>query len=167
VPLPSDSFERRADDGGGAVIVASAAFAEGERIPERYTCDGADVSPPVSWSGAPARTQTFALVMEDPDAPRGTWVHWVVFDLPSTETEIREGSLPSGAREGSNSWGRLGYGGPCPPSGTHRYFLRLYAVDAVLRLEAGATAAELAQALEGHVLAEAAVMGRYRRAAER
>jgi Raf kinase inhibitor-like YbhB/YbcL family protein len=149
------------------MIVESAAFAAGGPIPERHTCDGADVPPPVSWSGAPAETRTFALVMDDPDAPRGTWVHWVVFDLPSTQTSIGEGALPSGARAGSNSWGRLGYGGPCPPSGTHRYFIRVYAVDAALGLESGVTAAELARALEGHVLAEAALMGRYRRAARR
>jgi hypothetical protein len=149
------------------MVLGSSAFDHGERIPERYTCDGADVSPPLSWSGAPAGTRTFALVMDDPDAPRGTWVHWVVFDVPSVETGIHEGSPPPGAREGSNSWGRAGYGGPCPPSGSHRYFFRLYAVDGASGLEPGASAAELARALEGHVLAEATLMGRYQRAAGR
>jgi Raf kinase inhibitor-like YbhB/YbcL family protein len=145
------------------MILVSDAFEPGGTLPARHTCDGDDVSPPLSWRDAPPGTATFALVVDDPDAPAGTWVHWVVFDVPSSHSEIREGSRPPGAREGRNSWGRTGYGGPCPPSGTHRYYFKLYAVDRALGLEPGVTAAELARAVEGRVLAEAVLMGRYAR----
>jgi Raf kinase inhibitor-like YbhB/YbcL family protein len=145
------------------VILESDAFVDGGSIPVRLTCDGEDVPPMLSWRDAPAGTATFALVMDDPDAPVGTWVHWVLFDVPASASAIGEGRLPRGTREGQNSWGRSGYGGPCPPSGTHRYFFKLYAVDRVLGLASGATASDLAQALEGHVLAEAVLMGRYAR----
>jgi Raf kinase inhibitor-like YbhB/YbcL family protein len=145
------------------MILTSDAFVQGGSIPARHTCDGDDVSPPLSWREAPAGTATFALVVDDPDAPAGTWVHWVLFDVPASASGMPEGGRPTGAREGRNSWGRTGYGGPCPPSGTHRYFFKLYAVDRTLGLEPGLTAAELARALEGHVLAEAVLMGRYAR----
>jgi len=145
------------------VILESEAFADGGAIPARYTCDGDDVSPPLSWRDAPAGTATFALVVDDPDAPAGTWVHWVLFDVPASESAIHEGATPRSAREGKNSWGRSGYGGPCPPSGTHRYFFKLYAVDRALGVAPGITEAELARALQGHVLAEAVLMGRYAR----
>jgi Raf kinase inhibitor-like YbhB/YbcL family protein len=147
------------------MILESGAFPDGGAIPRRYTCDGDDVSPPLSWREAPPGTASFALVVDDPDAPAGTWVHWVLFDVPASVSAIQEGALPPGAREGKNSWGRSGYGGPCPPSGTHRYFFRLYAVDRALGLAAGITAAELARTLDGHVLAEAVWMGRYARRA--
>jgi Raf kinase inhibitor-like YbhB/YbcL family protein len=149
------------------MILSSEAFAEGEAIPARYTCDGDDVCPPLSWLDAPAGTATFALIVDDPDAPAGTWVHWVLFDVPASASEIHDGRAPRGARDGKNSWGRSGYGGPCPPSGTHRYFFKLYAVDGALDLEAGITAADLTRALEGHVLAEAVLMGRYARTRRR
>jgi Raf kinase inhibitor-like YbhB/YbcL family protein len=145
------------------VILESEAFVDGAVIPARYTCDGDDVAPPLSWRDAPPGTITFALVVDDPDAPAGTWVHWVLFDVPASESAIREGASPRGARAGKNSWGRSGYGGPCPPSGTHRYFFKLYAVDRALGVAPGITAAELVRALQGHVLAEAVLMGRYAR----
>jgi Raf kinase inhibitor-like YbhB/YbcL family protein len=145
------------------MILGSDAFGEGGTIPVRHTCDGDDASPPLSWRDVPPGTATFALVVDDPDAPAGTWVHWVLFDVPASESEIREGGRPRGAREGRNSWGRAGYRGPCPPSGTHRYFFKLYAVDRALGLQPGVTAAELVHALEGRVLAEAVLIGRYAR----
>jgi Raf kinase inhibitor-like YbhB/YbcL family protein len=145
------------------MILRSDAFGEGGMIPVRHTCDGDDASPPLSWRDVPPGTATFALIVDDPDAPAGTWVHWVLFDVPASESEIGEGGRPRGGREGRNSWGRTGYGGPCPPSGTHRYFFKLYAVDRALGLEPGVTAAELARELEGRVLAEAVLMGRYAR----
>lgn len=130
-------------------------------IPSRYTCDGRDISPPLALSDVPAETAVLALVMDDPDAPGGTWDHWVVFDIPVV-ADIPEdvGSLGIG---GVNSWGRIGYGGPCPPGGTHRYFFSLYALDAELGLAEGATKSEVLEAMAGHVLAEAMLMGRYTR----
>jgi Raf kinase inhibitor-like YbhB/YbcL family protein len=152
---------------GGELSLASGAFANGGTIPRRHTCDGEDRSPPLAWQGVPPGAVTLALVLDDPDAPAGTWVHWVVFDMPATEAGLVEeasaGRLPKGARQGKNSWGRLTYGGPCPPSGTHRYFFKLYALDASLGLSPGATAADLVEAMKGHVLAEAVLMGRYAR----
>lgn len=144
----------------------SDAFGDGDVIPRRYACDGDDVSPPIAWHTPPALTETFALIMDDPDAPGGVWVHWVVFNLPAETSEIREGgsrSLPGKAAHGSNSWGRMGYGGPCPPGGTHRYFFKLYALDSELDLADGAMASSLTEAMEGHVLGKATLMGRYSR----
>lgn len=147
--------------------LVSDAFAGGASIPRRHTCDGADTSPPLSWRAAPEATRSFALVVEDPDAPSGTWVHWVLFDIPVSTTALPEGaareSLPEGTREGVNGWGRRGYGGPCPPKGTHRYFFRLYALDLLLALDEGVTAEELIEAARYHVLARAELMGRYAR----
>lgn len=149
------------------MILESEAFANGEHIPRRCTCDGDDMSPALSWREAPTETASFALVVDDPDAPKGTWVHWVLFNVPASEGGLDEdaekGSLPEGTVEGVNSWGRRGYGGPCPPSGSHRYFFKLYALDRRLQLGAGASADDVAEAIEGHVLAEAALMGRYAR----
>jgi Raf kinase inhibitor-like YbhB/YbcL family protein len=149
------------------MILESEAFGSGDPIPPRYTCDGADVSPPLAWRDAPARAATFALIMDDPDAPAGTWVHWVLFNLPGSARELGEGASarvpPAGAVEGANSWGRRGYGGPCPPSGTHRYLFRLYALDRALDLPPGATAADLRGAMRGRMLAECSLMGRYER----
>jgi Raf kinase inhibitor-like YbhB/YbcL family protein len=148
--------------------LTSAAFAAGEPIPPKYTCDGDDVSPPLEWSEPPAGTQSFALICDDPDAPVGTWVHWVLFNLPAGARALPEAvpadaDLPDGSRHGNNSWPRLGYGGPCPPSGTHRYFFKLYALDTALDLAAGASKKELLGAMEGHVLAQAELMGTYSR----
>lgn len=149
------------------MILESAAFGNGRHIPRRYTCDGEDVSPPLSWREAPPGTASFALVVDDPDAPVGTWVHWILFNLAGSETELgealRSDSLPEHAVEGTNSWGRGGYGGPCPPGGTHRYFFRLYALDRSLDLGPKAGANALAEAMQGHVLTEAVLMGRYAR----
>lgn len=149
--------------------ISSPAFSVGESIPRKFTCDGPDLSPHLSWREPPAKTETFALIMDDPDAPVGTWVHWVLFDLPADSKELPEGvakqeQLSSGARQGRNDFGKIGYGGPCPPSGKpHRYFFKLYALDAKLNLKAGATKADVERAMKGHVLAQAEVMGKYGR----
>lgn len=151
-----------------ALDVVSPAFASGGMIPRKHTCDGEDVSPEISWSGAPAETRSFALICDDPDAPAGTWVHWVVFNLPAGVSRLPEAmpaepALPNGGRQGKNDFRRLGYGGPCPPSGTHRYFFKVYALDRLLDLDPGATKAQVEAAMKGHVLAEGSLMGRYRR----
>jgi len=149
-------------------FLLSSAFTQGGGIPAVYTCDGDDVSPPLRWGLAPEGTACYALLCEDPDAPGGTWVHWVVYDIPGDRTSLPQGveaaeELEDGTLQGTNSWGRIGYGGPCPPSGTHRYYFRLYALDSRLGLAAGADADGLRHAMEGHILAEAELMGRYSR----
>lgn len=144
-------------------------FAEGSDIPTKLTCDGEDVSPALRWDGAPAGTRSFGLVTEDPDAPVGTFIHWVIYNLPENTTELaenlpRQKELPNGARQGRNDFGKIGYGGPCPPRGpAHRYFFRLYALDGKLELGPGASRSELDKAMKGHVLAQAELMGRYKR----
>jgi len=148
--------------------LSSASFEEGGMIPRRHTCDGPDLSPPLAWSGVPAEAAALALICDDPDAPVGTWVHWVVYDLPPEVSGLAEGVpaqevLDSGGRQGRNDFRRIGYGGPCPPSGTHRYYFKLYALDAKVGLSPGATKKRLLRAMEGHVLAEAQLMGRYKR----
>lgn len=148
--------------------LVSPAFAAGQAIPVRYTCDGEDISPPLRWGEPPEGTQSLALIMDDPDAPVGTFVHWVLFNLPATASELPEAvpsdaELAGGGRHGQNSWKRLGYGGPCPPGGTHRYFFKLYALDAPLDLEAGASKQQLLKAMEKHILARAELMGTYAR----
>jgi len=152
----------------GKLRIESPAFASGRPIPAPHTADGRDVSPPLSWSGVPAGAKSLALVCEDPDAPRGNWVHWVLYDLPPTATGLPEGVPPSerlesGGVQGKNDFGRIGWGGPAPPSGTHRYFFRLYALDSRLDLPPGATRAQLSRAMEGHVRAEGELMGTYSR----
>ncbi len=156
--------------GGQAMNIElkSTAFEEGAMIPKLYTCDGKDISPPLSWSGVPAGAKSIALIMDDPDAPRGTWVHWVLFNIPPdtkslAENVPRTASLANGAKHGKNSWPKLGYGGPCPPGGIHRYYFKVYALDTVLSLESGITKAQLLKAMEGHILAEGQLMGRYTR----
>jgi len=149
--------------------ITSDAFTEGAAIPIKYTCDDADVSPPLKWSDAPAGTKSFALICDDPDAPAKTWVHWVLYDLPPTVAELAEDlpkgeKLASGASQGRSDFGRLGYGGPCPPPGKpHRYYFKLYALDATLNLPAGRTKEQLIEAISGHTLAEASLMGTYKR----
>ena len=148
--------------------LTSSVFAPGEPIPLKYTCDGEDISPPLQWGDPPPGTQSFALISDDPDAPVGTWVHWVLYNLPAETRALSEAvppdaDLPDGSRHGKNSWSRLGYGGPCPPGGTHRYFFKLYALDTVLGLDAGANKKQLLQAMEGHILAQTEVMGVYTR----
>jgi Raf kinase inhibitor-like YbhB/YbcL family protein len=149
--------------------LTSTAFAEGAAIPAKHTCDATNVSPPLKWSGAPAGAKSLALIVDDPDAPGGTWVHWVLFDLPPGTTELPE-DLPKsqyvagGAKQGLNDFRHLGYGGPCPPRGkAHRYFFKLYALDAMLDLKPGATKKDVEHAMEKHVLAEARLMGTYQR----
>jgi Raf kinase inhibitor-like YbhB/YbcL family protein len=147
--------------------LTSAAFSPGETVPKKFTCDGPDVSPQLKWNNPPGNTQSFALIMDDPDAPAGTWVHWVLFDLPANARELLEGvakedQLSSGARHGRNDFGKVGYGGPCPPPGKpHRYFFKLYALDAKLGLKAGATKANVERAMKGHILAQAELIGQY------
>lgn len=151
-----------------ALVLTSPSFGEGGTIPAEFTCDGEDRSPALAWSGAPPKTASFALICDDPDAPAGNWVHWVVLNLPPESTGLPEGvpasrDLGGGGIHGKNSWGRLGYGGPCPPSGTHRYYFKLYALDTSLDLSANPTKADVVRAMEGHVLAEGQLMGRYKR----
>ncbi len=146
----------------------SSAFQEGGPIPSKYTCDGADMSPPLSWSGPPAETQSFALICDDPDAPMSTWVHWVAWNIPGTTQSLPLGlpkvdSLPGGMQQGTTDFRRIGYGGPCPPSGTHRYFFNVYALDTTLTLPASTTKPALEQAMRGHILTEARLMGVYTR----
>lgn len=149
--------------------LTSSAFRDGEMIPATYSADGADHSPPLAWSGQPPATVSLALICDDPDAPRGTWVHWVLFNLPGDTRGLAEhtspdGTLANGAHQGKNDFGKLGYGGPAPPRGKpHRYFFKLYALDADLKLPAGATKDQLLKAMQGHVLAEARLMGQYQR----
>ncbi len=149
--------------------VESTAFEEGGTIPRKYTCDGENISPPLSWSTPPEGTKSLVLICDDPDAPMGTWVHWVLFGLSPEISELPEG-VPSqetvlgGAKQGTTSFGRVGYGGPCPPKGpAHRYFFKLYAVDSEIDLDAGATKQEVLRAIEGHILAQGQLMGRYSR----
>ena len=145
--------------------LASPAFNDGQPIPIEYTCDGADISPPLQWSDTPAGTKSLALICDDPDAPMGTWVHWVLYGLPSKTSELPEklpavDTLPDGARQGITDFKRTGYGGPCPPPGKrHRYYFKLYALDTELVLKPRATKAALLKAMESHVLAEASLMG--------
>jgi Raf kinase inhibitor-like YbhB/YbcL family protein len=155
-----------------ALTIRSSAFEDGAEIPMRYTCEGEDDSPPLSWSGVPAGAKSLALVVDDPDAPdpaapKMTWVHWIVYDLPPTVTGLPEGPrhapLPPGAREGRNDWRRTGWGGPCPPIGRHRYFFKLYALDTMLGDLGKPTKARLEQAMAGHVLAQAELMGTYQK----
>ena len=148
--------------------IKSSVFDEGDMIPKRYTCDDVDISPPLSWTGAPEGTKSFALISDDPDAPVGTWVHWVIFNIPANVGELPEmvppsNVLPDGTKQGTNDFRKIGYGGPCPPGGTHRYYFKLYALDTELSLDAGATKADVTGAMQGYILAECRLMGRYSR----
>lgn len=153
---------------GGKIQVSSTAFEEGGLIPPQYTCDGADVSPPLSWQSIPEGARSIALIADDPDAPMGTFVHWVLYDLPADVRELQENvpdakTLPNGAKQGANGFGRIGYGGPCPPGGTHRYFFKIYALDTPTNLSPGQKKAQLLKAMEGHILAQGQIMGKYKR----
>ena len=151
--------------------LTSSGFADKGSIPVRYTCQGGDTSPPLAWSGAPAGTKSYALIVDDPDAPdpaapQTTWVHWVAYDIPATVTSLAEGgskAMPAGSRDGLNDWQRTGYGGPCPPVGRHRYFHKLYALDAVLPDLGKPDKKKLEAAMQGHVLAQAELMGTYQK----
>jgi len=150
------------------INVGSAAFTEAGMIPKQYTCDGADISPPLSWSTVPEGTKSIAIIVDDPDAPAGTWVHWLVYNLPPDlkglpENILAKETIANGGMQGMTDFRRIGYGGPCPPSGTHRYIFKVYAVDKLLDLYPGAIKKRLLQAMEGHILAEGELMGKYRR----
>ncbi|HKE59604.1 MAG TPA: YbhB/YbcL family Raf kinase inhibitor-like protein, partial [Pyrinomonadaceae bacterium] len=151
-----------------AIQLTSPAFTQGGAIPAQYTCDGANISPPVAWSNLPPNTKAVALTVDDPDAPLKTWVHWVVYDLPPTTTQLGENlkagdTLPAGGKQGTNDFRKLSYGGPCPPSGVHRYFFKLYALDQPTALKPGANEDDLMQAMDGHILARGELMGTYKR----
>jgi len=142
--------------------IHSSAFTAGSVIPSRYTCDAEDFSPPLQWQNAPTKTTSFVLIVDDPDAPMGTWIHWVVFNIPGKIIDLKEAAgLPEGAISGKNSWQKNGYRGPCPPSGTHRYYFKLYALDILLKLDATADKAAVVNAMQGHVLASAELMAKY------
>ncbi|WP_319416597.1 YbhB/YbcL family Raf kinase inhibitor-like protein [Marispirochaeta aestuarii] len=148
--------------------IESPVFRDGESIPAKYTCDGSDVSPPLSWSGVPGGVRSFSLICDDPDAPMGTWVHWVLYNLPGETAALPEdlpakGVLDGGGLQGKNDFGRIGYGGPCPPAGRHRYFFKLYALDTLLSLKQGADKKELLKAMEGHIRGECRIVGHYAR----
>ncbi|MHC4087350.1 MAG: YbhB/YbcL family Raf kinase inhibitor-like protein [Planctomycetota bacterium] len=150
------------------IKITSSAFEHEALIPPKYTCDGDDISPPLQWDAVPEGTKSITIISDDPDAPMGTWVHWVLFNLPADTTQLHENIppdeiLPNGARQGITDFGRIGYGGPCPPSGTHRYFFKIYALDTKLDLSAGAVKSDLLNAMEGHILAEGQLMGKYKR----
>lgn len=147
----------------GELKISSTAFAHNGNIPAKYTCDGSNGSPPLKVENVPAGAKSLALIVDDPDAPAGTWVHWVAWNIPPATGEIGENALPAGAEQGKNDWGRNSYGGPCPPSGTHRYFFKLYALDAPLRLGSATTKKDLERAMEGHIIARAELIGLYKR----
>ena len=146
--------------------VTSPSFAHEGAIPLEFTCDGADVSPALSWTDGPDGTASYALIMDDPDAPRGTWVHWVAWNIPNpslVDAIPAQETLDDGTMQGMNSWPRLGYGGPCPPSGSHRYYFKVYALDAKLDLPPATNKEALLKAMEGHILAQGELMGTYQR----
>ena len=151
--------------------ILSPVFSNGEPIPPKYSCEGSDISPPLDWDMSQSSIPddgSIALICDDPDAPGGTWIHWVIFNLPPETSSLPEMVMPreeqeNGALQGSNSWGNIGYGGPCPSSGTHRYYFKVYALDIKLSLSPGATKRELLEAMEGHILDEGQLMGTYTR----
>jgi Raf kinase inhibitor-like YbhB/YbcL family protein len=154
------------------LVLTSPDFTQQGSIPQQYTCQGRDVSPPLSWSGAPEGTKSFVLILDDPDAPdpaapKRTWVHWVLYNIPATVSSLPEAvtsaKLPPGTREGINDWSRTGYGGPCPPVGRHRYFFKLYALDTELPDLGAPRKAEVEKAMEGHVLAKTELIGTYQK----
>lgn len=151
------------EETGGIMIIESNSFKNNEMIPAKYTCDAENIIPPLTFSGVPEEAKSLVLIVDDPDAPGGTWVHWTVWNIDPETTEIPENSVPGGAVEGTNSWGVPEYGGPCPPSGTHRYFFKLYALDITLDLGTSSTAGDIMNAIEGHILANAELIGLYER----
>ncbi len=158
IPAPEGDY------GGGSMEISSSSFQDSGDIPAEHTCDGEDVSPELSISGVPEGSKSLALVMEDPDAPTGNFVHWLAWNIPPETKTINRGEEPEGS-QGTNDFGNAGYGGPRPPSGTHRYYFRLYALDTTLDVEQGASKDELESAIEGHVIDKAELMGRYSRQA--
>jgi Raf kinase inhibitor-like YbhB/YbcL family protein len=152
-----------------ALEIKSSAFSDGQPIPVKYTCDGDDVSPPLAWAGAPQGTAGYAIICDDPDAPAGTWIHWVIYAIPEHTTSLPEGvpkteTVPGGGIQGTSSFNRIAYGGPCPPPGpAHRYFFRIYALDTDLKASPGLTRDQLTGKMAGHILAQGQMMGTYKR----
>ena len=148
--------------------IASTSFRNGDLIPAKYTCDGVNISPPLNWQAHPQGAKTFALINDDPDAPAGDWVHWIVYNIPAGTAELKEAAsskklLPAGSMEGKNDFGKSAYGGPCPPSGTHRYFFKLNALDTALSFQGNPNKKMLLDAMKGHILAQATLIGKYKR----
>ena len=167
-PPPPQPTANQSPDQKSDIKVTSVAFQQGQPIPRPYGCGGVNISPPLEWSGVPKTAKTIAIVVNDPDAPGGTFVHWVLYNIPADNIGFVENvpmsdTLKAGGFQGMNDFQKIGYGGPCPPSGTHRYFFKLYAVDTDLPLKAGATWAELEKALDDHVVAQGQLMGTYQR----
>jgi len=167
-PVAQQPAEDKPNDNSGGIKLTSSAFKEGQPIPATYTCKGVNISPPLEWSGVPKTARTIAIIADDPDAPSGTWVHWVLYNLPADNIGLVENlppteSLKAGGFQGKNDFGKIGYGGPCPPSGTHRYFFKIFALDGELPLKAGATKAEVEKAMAGHVVAQGQLMGTFGR----
>jgi Raf kinase inhibitor-like YbhB/YbcL family protein len=145
------------------LTISSPAFKHNGHIPPKYTCDGSDVNPHLVIDNIPSGTKSLALIVDDPDAPRGTWVHWVVWNIGPETKEIKENAVPAGASQGMNDFRKQNYGGPCPPSGTHRYFFKLYALDEMLTLQKTTTKADLERAMKGHILGQMEIVGLYAR----
>jgi Raf kinase inhibitor-like YbhB/YbcL family protein len=143
--------------------LSSTAFQHNGLIPSKYTCDGADINPPLMMENAPQSTKSLALIVDDPDAPAGTWVHWVMWNISPSTNDIKENTIPQGAEQGTNDFRKRSYGGPCPPSGTHRYFFKLYALDTILSLAPNTTKASLEKAMKGHIAAQGELIGLYKR----
>lgn len=165
---PLNAQEKRKEVFPMQLTITSSAFKQDGMIPSQYSCDGRDVSPPLSWSEGPAGTQSYALITDDPDAPMGTWVHWVMYNIPKEVSELVEEvptveKLKNNALQGKNDFGRYGYGGPCPPGGTHRYYFKIYALDTMIQSGPGLTKKQLLKAMEGHILAQGELMGKYSR----
>ena len=167
-PPPANSNQPGETKVASEMKLTSATFKEGQPIPRPYTCDGMNVSPPLEWTGLPSSAKTLAILCDDPDAPSGNWVHWVLYNLPAANQGLIENvpiaeQLKGGGLQGTNDFRKIGYGGPCPPSGTHRYFFKLYALDGELPLKAGAAKSELLKAMEGHIVGQTRLMGTYSR----
>ncbi len=146
-----------------SLSLESPVFIHNASIPKQYTCNGDNISPALKWSGAPAGTQSYVLIVDDPDAPMGTWVHWLLFNIPATLTHLDEATqIPAGAISGKNSWDQQGYGGPCPPSGTHRYFFKLYALDSKLTVNSSVNKQDLLNAMQNHILDSSELIGLYK-----
>lgn len=158
VRLPKKQIEKASQ---GKMRITSQAFTNNGYIPKKYTCDREDINPPLNVGEVPPNTKSLVLIVDDPDAPVGTWVHWVVFNINPKTKKIAENSLPAGATLGKNDFGKLEYGGPCPPSGTHRYFFKIYALGTLLNLSSGANKAEVKKAMEGHILDRGGLVGLY------
>ncbi len=161
--VPIISKENKMD-----ISVTSTAFKEGEMIPSKFTCDAENISPQIAWTNFPKTTESFVLIADDPDAPMGTWVHWVVYNIPTTLLELKENfpkneKFEDGTMQGTTDFRRIGYGGPCPPSGIHRYFFKIYALDVKLNVKPGLTKKEILKEMEGHIIAEGQLMGKYKR----